>query len=155
MFRVGGVVRNVRFQKGQERPATAIIAGLREKYGPESFAGPARGAYVWLFDEQGRRATGITTQSNAWNECAAFFSLPNLSEQLEPGGTATNYLGNIVSGLQSTQKPCKLVSVIAFLEQSMSNAALVHSVTVSVRIPPGPGDGPGDKSDPCRCGRGR
>jgi len=130
------VVRQLRFERGAEQAPAPLVAGLREKYGPESFAGPGRGTYTWVFDEQGRRTTGITFNSDSYRDCASFFALPNMSSHLEPGGNiAYRILGMIVDGLQPNQRPCRLVAVIALLAPGLASADLVSSLTMSAASP--------------------
>lgn len=56
---VWGIVRNMGFGRLEQRPTVEnTLAGLRQKYGPESTRQPGADRLIWIYDAQGQQVMG-------------------------------------------------------------------------------------------------
>lgn len=56
---VWGIVRNMGFGRVEDRPTVEnTLAGLRQKYGPESTRQPGANRLIWIYDAQGQQVMG-------------------------------------------------------------------------------------------------
>lgn len=138
---VWGIVRRLFFEAGKEMTRANLLAGLRLKYGPESYGitVPIVNLY-WAFDEQGRRVELSTTYPNCavpgvWDISLGrvLLDAPNRSASKE--GPSTFPASSLLLGPSlSTETPCKpRVYVKAVLQPSGPRGLeLIESTTVAV-----------------------
>ena len=68
---VWGVVRNMGFGTNATRPPVdSTVAGLRQKYGPESAQQPGATRLIWIYDAQGQQVTGQKAL-DIYNTCSS------------------------------------------------------------------------------------
>jgi len=131
--RVWRIVRTVRFPPGQQPLVKNLLADLRQKYGPESFANAGATPNLhWYFDEQGQRAVqggGLT-----FGNCSGFSPPPAINPSVLQSGLSPLQIKLIqpVGALNITLEPCrKLMAVNATVEMA-ADRAIAAALFVSV-----------------------
>jgi hypothetical protein len=122
---VWAIGREVEYDRSKPLLKNTVLAGLRQKYGPETDSSVRQN--FWAFDEQGRRpASGPMKTFN----CMSRGSPWNL--MVAPPTAATyDYVTPLIYPPQPQNECSSLVTVSAFLD-SPSTPEYVHKVTVMV-----------------------
>lgn len=129
---VVGVGRTVHYPRGKQPTVAVAVAGMREKYGQESFvprANPDSPSFMWVKDLNGNAVTGVEAQRAA-EACTS----PFLGQQLAEGAAKVVTLGYAVSSAPFGPLECGKYATVAVYMSGESVAGqrdyLLNNLTV-------------------------
>lgn len=142
---VVSVARTMTFASGQQPLADNLIAGLRKKYGAETFGQMPKGAAVaqsltWIFDAQGKLISAGQLPNQNQTLCAATVQEPPKGQDLEDELNTLAANPQLPQQIQQytggTNDPCKDYTVVVATTGPQTGAGLATSLQVKVTSHP-------------------
>lgn len=125
---VSAISRGLSYPEGQGPTVSTMLAALRKKYGPESYADPRKGALNWVFDAQGQRASSqlVKLYRDSSNYCALGFNNDSQARKVAEGMDSTYFSHETLPGCRDV-----IVLTAAFAYNVPGNGGLISESLTS------------------------